>query len=205
MQLQQKTGLLGGKLTITVDEQDVLSIEHKKFMNTIQNQFLLDNIDPQYGLFKGFSLASAVFAAISLIASIILLWYGKTYHSPPDDGAYLFFSILLFGAFLIAGVKAMKSRRNIIYFNSVDGERLFNILGNKPNPQKVHEFCNNLKNRIESIRYRGEISVERMQEILTRHVEFLYKHKVLNDAELNSALNRIKDKSKINVVDFGQS
>lgn len=76
------------------------------------------------------------------------------------------------------------------------------MLGNKPNEEKVKEFCDGLAQKIEGIRYRGEISGERFAAILTRHVDFLFEQNVLSDSEVKAAHERIKNKSKLSVVSF---
>ena len=200
--LEQRLGIFGGKLKLYVNNEDVLIITHKKMLNTSITKYLLDNIDPRFESYKQFSLGAAITSIACLSASVFLWWYGKTYHQPPDDGAYLFFSFITFIASIIAGVKAYKSWVNIVCFNSHDGRRLFSILGNKPDSNKVEEFCRNLGKRIERIRYNGEISRDRMSEILKRYVEFLYENRVLNEIEVKSAIARISNKRNISVIEF---
>lgn len=204
MELQQRLSIYGGKLNLSVNNDDVLVITHKKLMNSSTTKYLLDNIDPRCESFRQFSIIAAITSVACLTISICLVWYGKTYYEPPDDGAYLFFSFITFMAFLIAGIKAYRSRVNVVCFNSHDGRRLFSILGNKPNSKEVEVFCENLGKRIERIRYNGEISSDRMAEILKRHVEFLFEQSILNESETKSAIERISKKSKISVVDFSK-
>lgn len=202
MNLEQRLSVLGGKLTLEVTSDDVLVVTHRKIMNLSSMRYLLDNIDPRYESFKQFSLVAAVTSVLGLILAIFLGWYGKTHYEPPNDGAFWFFPFISSIVFMVAGVRALRSRVNVICFNSHDGRRLFSLLGNKPSEGKVREFCDNVAHKIEGIRYRGEISGERFAEILGRHVDFLYEQNVLNESEVKLALERIKNKSKLSVVSF---
>lgn len=202
MNLEQRLSVLGGKLTLEVASDDVLVVTHRKIMNLSSTRYLLDNIDPRYESFKQFSLVAAVTSVLGLILALFLGWYGKTYYEPPNDAAFWFFSFISFIVFMVAGARALRSRVNVICFNSHDGRRLFSLLGNKPSEGKVREFCDSLAHRIEGIRYRGEISGERFAAILGRHVDFLYEQNVLSESEVKSALERIKNKSKLSVVSF---
>jgi hypothetical protein len=171
-------------------------------MNTSTTKYLLDNIDPRFESFKQFSVAAAFTSIACLVLSFCLGWYGITYHQPPDDGAYLFFSIIAFAGFFIAAVKAYRSKINIVCFNSHDGRRLFTIFGNKPSASDVERFCEALAKRIEQIRYNGDISSARMAVILKRHVEFLVEQNILDAAEAKTALDRIYSNSVISVLNF---
>lgn len=200
MQISQRLGLFGGKLSTRVGSDDVLTIAHEKLFNKNETRYLLDHIDPRYDTLRRFSVASAVTSLISILLSAALLWYGKTYLVPPDDGVVLFFSGLLFITALIAGLKALRSRMNLVLFNSHDGRRLFTLYGNKPNAQEVTEFCLQLAKRIERIRYSGELSTERMSSILTKHADYLAEQGVLSEAEHKAVLSRIAKKGKPSVV-----
>ncbi len=205
MKLSQRLGVLGGKLDISLGNDDVLVINHKKYLNVNESRYLLDHIDPRYELYKQFSLPAAIASGMFLVVAVFLWWYGKTYYQPPDDVGYLFMSIVCFVAFIISGVKAINSRVNVICFNAPDGRRLFSILGNKPNTKEVRRFSDALVKRIERIRYNGEISNERMADILEKHVEFLCEQGVLSLSEKKVAINRIQNKTKFNVVKLNES
>ncbi|MCP5426039.1 MAG: hypothetical protein H6970_13375 [Gammaproteobacteria bacterium] len=202
MELEQRFGLLGGKIKVSVNNDDVLIITHKTFMNSNTNRYLLDSIDPRYESIRHFSVAAGASAVVYLALSVFFGWYGKTYYEPPDDGGWLFFSLITFVAFLIAAVKAYRSRINVVRFRSIDGNWLFSILANKPSAGDVENFCERLENRIERIRYRGAISNERMANNLRRHVEFLFAQKVLSETEARLALTRISNKFKLRVLNF---
>ncbi len=204
MDLEQRLSVFGGTLNVSVNNDDVLVIKHKKLMNTSTTRFLLDNIDPRYESFRQFSIISAITSVVCLITSLYLVWHGQTFYEPPDDGVFWLFAFISFAAFLMLGIKAYNSRVNIVCFNSHDGRRLFSILGNKPSSEIVEVFCEKLGKRIERIRYSGEISSDRMSEILKQHVEFLFEQSVLTEAEAKTAIERISSKSKISVVDFGK-
>jgi len=203
MRLEQKLSITGGKLTLSVENNDVLVITHKKLMNSSSSRYLLDDIDPRYHSFQEFSLAATLISLICFVFSICIGWYGKTHYSPPDDGAFLFFSFITFIGAIISGVKAVNSRANVISFNNArNGYRLFSIFGNKPSQEEVEKFCSDLCKTIESIRYSEELSNKKMSDVLTRHVEFLSEQKVLSDDEVRAALMRIENRMRPNVVNF---
>ncbi len=202
MQLSQKLGILKGRLIIRVGGDDVVYLDNEKFLNKRESKYLLDEIDPCYENFKQFSILSAGIAIISVILSAVCLWYGTTYLTPPNDGGMLFMAIAFFVVALISAVKAFKSRLNVICFKSNDGRQLFNILGNKPSENTAKEFAKSLANRIEKIRYNGDISIDRMSEILRKHVEFLHEQKILNEIEVKSALEKIENRTRPNVVNM---
>lgn len=137
---------------------------------------------------------------ISILLSASLIWYGKTYLEPPDDGVFLFFSGLLFITAIIAGLRALSSRMNLVLFNSHDGRRLFSLYGNKPSTQDVTTFFQQLEKRIERIRYSGELSTERMSSILTKHADYLVEQGVLSETEHKAVIGRIEKKGKPSVV-----
>jgi hypothetical protein len=205
VELIQKLSILGGKLKLHVGNDDVLVITKEKIMNTSTTKYLLDNIDPRCESYKQFSVVAAFTSIVCLALSIFFGWYGKTYHEPPDDGAYLFFSIITFFGFIITAVKAYRSKINIVCFNSHDGRRLFSILGSQPSSDEVTRFCEALAKRIEKIRYNGEISYERMAVILKTHVEFLYEQNVLNEIEVKTAIDRISSKTRFSVLNFADN
>jgi len=205
MQLSQRLGMLGGKLDISLGNDDVLVINHKKYLNVNESKHLLDHIDPRYELYKQFSLPAAIASGMFFIAAILLWWYGKIHSQPPEDVGYLFISIVCFVAFIISGVKAIKSRVNVICFNAPDGRRLFSIFGNKPSIEEVKKFSDDLVKRIERIRYNAEISNERMADILEKHVEFLCEQGVLSLSEKKVAIDRIQNKTKFNVVKLNKN
>ncbi|WP_339414468.1 hypothetical protein [Pseudomonas sp. EA_35y_Pfl2_R5] len=205
MEFIQSIGFFKGKLKITVGSDDVLTLSQVKFLNKVENKFLLDNIDPQYDVYKNFSIGAFTTSTISLVLAILTTWYGSTYFQPPDDGPYLLTSGLLFMSFFFFGVNAYKSKISVVCFNGHNGQRLFSILGNKPNSEKVTMFCNEIKNRIERIKYNGEISAERMAGILEKHVEFLCEHQVLSSEEKAQAIARINTRKKPTVVKLHES
>lgn len=205
MEISQKTGLFGGKVSVHVANNDELIFNHEKMFNKNTSKYLLDHIDPLFESYKRFSTIAAVMSVIFITLSIFLYWYGKTYFVPPEDVGYIFMSFITFVAALIAGIKAFKSRLNVVCFNGHDGRRLFSLYGNKPSVKEVEVFCDSLKRKIERIKYNGEISNERMKEILGKHVDFLFENNVLSQAERDSALNKIANKSKLNVVTLSAS
>lgn len=200
MELIQSIGILKGKLKVTIGSDDTLTLSQIKPFNRMENKFLLDNIDSQYDIYKNFSIGAFIISTISLILATLIIWYGNTYFQPPDDGPFLLISGLLFMSFFFFGVKAYQSRINVICFNGHNGQRLFSILGNKPNSKEVITFCNEIKNRVERIKYSGEISAERMAGILEKHVEFLYEHQVLNSEERTQAITRINTRKKPTLI-----
>jgi hypothetical protein len=202
VELVQKLSIFGGKLKLHVGNDDVLVITKEKMLNTSTTKHLLDNIDPRCESFKHFSVAAAFTSIVCLVLSLFLGWYGKTFHEPPDDGAYLFISLITFFGFIITAIKAYRSKINIVCFNSHDGRRLFSILGSQPSSDDVNKFCEALAKRIEKIRYNGEISHERMAVILKGHVEFLFEQNVLNEAEVNAAIDRISSKTRVSILSF---
>lgn len=203
MYLEQKLSITDGKLVLSVENNDVLVVTHKKLMNSSSSRYLLDDIDPRYHSFQQFSLVATLISLTCFAFSIFIGWYGKAHYSPPDDGAFLFFSFITFIAAIVSGVKAINSRANIISFNNArNGYRLFSIFGNRPNQAEVEKFCSNLCKTIESIRYSEELSNKKMADILTRHVEFLSEQKVLSDDEVRAALTRIENRTKPNIVSF---
>lgn len=205
MELIQKVGIFGGKFSVRITESDELIVSNEKLFNRNTSKYLLDHIDPLFESFKQFSMAAAITSIVFLVLAVSLLWYGRTYLSPPNDVGFLFMSGIFFIAFFIAGIKAIRSRLNIVCFNSHDGRRLFTLYGNKPNANEVELFCENLKKQIERIRYNGEISNERLSEILGKHVEFLFENGVLSQTEKESALNKIINKTKLNVVNLSSN
>jgi hypothetical protein len=205
MKITQRAGFFGGKFTLHITSHDELVLTNEKILNKSTSKYLLDNINPLYESYKQFSMPAAIMSVVFMVLSIFLFWYGKTYFTPPNDVAYLFMSSIIFIAALVAGVKALRSRLNIVCFNSIDGRRLFSLFGNKPSTEEVEYFCEELKKQIERIRYNGEISSERMADILGRHVEFLYEHEVLSQAEKESALNKITNKTKFKVVSLSSN
>lgn len=205
MEFVQNIGFFKGKLKITVGSDDVLTLSQEKLLNKIENKFLLDNIDPQYDVYKSFSIGAFSTSIISLALAILTTWYGNTYFQPPDDGPFLLTAGLLFMSFFFFGVNSYKSKINVVCFNGHNGQRLFSILGNKPSNEKVTVFCNELKSKIERIRYNGEISAERMAGILEKHVELLYENQVLSAEEKAQAIARINTRKKPTIVKFHES
>ena len=205
MELVQKVGLFGGKFSVHITENDELIFSNEKLFNKNTSKYLLDHIDPLYESYKQFSIAAAITSIVCLALAVSLLWYARTNLTPPEDVGFLFISGIFFIASFIAGIKAIRSRLNIVCFNSHDGRRLFTLYGNKPNTNEVELFCENLKKQIERIRYNGEISNERLSEILGKHVEFLFENDVLSQVEKESALKKITNKTKLNVVNLSST
>ena len=187
MKIVQKIGLL-------------LRITQKRLFNNYEVRYLLDDIDPRWETVTRFSVRTAVTALVSLVFAGWLWWYGKTYLSPPEDGGYLFMSVVCSVIFLIAGFRAVRSHVNLVLFNGKNGNRLFSLYGKRPNAAEVNAFCEYVAKRIDEIRYQGGIAKERMGEILARHVEFLVEQGVLSQAEADSAMKRIKEKVSAPVV-----
>jgi len=202
MEIIQKVGIFGGKFSVHITENDELIFTNEKLFNKNTSKYLLDHIDPLCESYKQFSMAAAITSIIFLALAVSLYWYGTTYLTPPNDAGFLFMSAIFFIGFLVAGIKAIRSRLNIVCFNSHDGRRLFSLYGNKPSANEVEVFCDNLKTQIERIRYNGEISNERLSEILGKHVDFLFENDVLNESERQTALNKINNKTKLNVVEL---
>ena len=205
MEIIQKVGVFGRKFSVHVTENDELIFTNEKLFNKSTSKYLLDHIDPLYESYKQFSMAAAISSIVFLVLAISLYWYGTTYLTPPNDAGFLFMSVIFFIAALIAGVKAIRSRLNVVCFNSHDGRRLFSLYGNKPSSKEVEEFCNNLKTQVERIRYNGEISNERLSEILGKHVNFLFENGVLSQTEKESALKKIENKTKLNVINLSST
>ena len=205
MEISQKKGMFGGKFSVQVTNNDELIFTHEKLLNKNTSKYLLDHIDPLFESYKQFSMAAAVSSVVFLLLSVFLYWYGKANFVPPEDVGYLFMSVIFFIASLVAGVKAFKSRLNVVCFNSNDGRRLFTLYGNKPSSEEVENFCDGLKKQIERIKYNGEISPDRMADILEKHVDFLFEHDVLSQADSDSAKKRIASKNKLNVVQISKS
>jgi len=205
MEIIQKVGVFGRKFSVHVTENDELIFTNEKLFNKNTSKYLLDHIDPLYESYKQFSMAAAISSIVFLVLAVSLYWYGTTYLTPPNDAGFLFMSVIFFIAALIAGVKAIRSRLNVVCFNSHDGRRLFSLYGNKPSSNEVEEFCNNLKTQIERIRYNGEISNERLSEILAKHVDFLFENGVLSQTEKESALKKIENKTKLNVINLSST
>lgn len=205
MEFTQKFGIFQGKLRVIVSDDDILTFRHERFLNKIENKFLLDSIDPQFDIFKRFSLSASILFITSLLLAILSGWYGSHYFQPPDDSVYILFTVIFLSTSVISGFKAYKSKINLVCFNDVNGRRIFSLLGNKPNETEVSKFCEALKKKIERIKYNGEISPERMAAILQRHVAFLHEHQVLNEQEAHTAIQRIKDKQKPRVLNFNDA
>ena len=205
MELVQKVGLFGGKFSVHITENDELIFSNEKLFNKNTSKYLLDHIDPLYESYKQFSIAAAITSIVFLALAVSLLWYARTNLTPPNDVGFLLMSGIFFIASFIAGIKAVRSRLNIVCFNSHDGRRLFTLYGNKPSTNEVKLFCENLKTQIERIRYNGEISNERLSEILGKHVEFLFENDVLSQAEKENALKKIINKTKLNVVNLSST
>lgn len=199
MKLEQKTGLLGQKLKLSIKDNDTLVLTHKRFMNSSDVKYLLDDIDPKYDIYKEFSIAAAITSLIALLFALFLAWQGTTV-SAPEDGPYYFFSFLLVGAAAVAGMKAFNSRVNVIAFNAIDGRHLFSIFANRPDEATVQNFSDNLAKVIQKIRYSDDVSIERRSEMLLKHVEFLLEENVLNSSEATSAMKRITANNKAPVV-----
>lgn len=202
MEITQKVGIFGGKLSVRINENDELIFTNEKLFNKNTSKYLLDHIDPLYESYKQFSMAAAIATIVFLALAVFLLWYGKINLTPPNDVGFLLMSGIFFIAAFITGVKTIRSRVNIVCFNSHDGRRLFSLFGNKPSVKEVKLFCNNLKKQIKKIRYNGEISNERLSEILGKHVEFLFENDVLSQTEKVNALKKITNKTKLNVVNL---
>jgi len=200
MEIIQKVGVFGRKFSVHITGNDELIFTNEKLFNKNTSKYLLEHIDPLYESYKQFSMAAAITSIIFLVLAISLYWYGTTYLTSPNDAGFLFMSVIFFVAALIAGVKAIRSRLNVVCFNSHDGRRLFSLYGNKPSTKEVEMFCDNLKTQIERIRYNGEISNERLSEILGKHVNFLFENGVLGESERQTAFNKINNKTKLNVV-----
>ncbi|WP_156480554.1 hypothetical protein [Aquipseudomonas alcaligenes] len=202
MEFTQKIGMFQGKLRIIVGDDDILTFRHERFLNKTEHRFLLDSIDPQFDVFKSFSLSALILSTTSLALAILSGWYGSHYFQPPDDGAYLLSAIILISISVISGFKAYKSKINLICFNDINGRRIFSLLGNKPREADIRRFCESLKKKIERIKYNGEISPERMAGILERHVAFLHEHQVLNEQEAQNAIERIREKQKPKIINL---
>ena len=200
MEFKQKIGIFEGTLIVTVGDDDTLTFRHERFLNKVEYKYLLDNIDPKFDVYKSFSVPALVFSVVSFFLSIICAWYGRHYFQPPDDGIYIFFAIVFVVTSIVSGYKAHKSKVNLISFNNINGQRLFSMLGNKPSEAAIGRFCDDLKQKIERIKYNGEISPERMAGILERHVVFLYEHQVLTEQEALAAIDKIKEKQKPKIV-----
>ncbi len=202
MKLSQKLNLWGGKLDAEVSN-NVLILTHKGLMSLSVTKYSLDDIDPDFDTYKSFSLGAAIASLLAFIMSVYLLWYGKTYYESPEDAEYLFGSLIAFVAFVIATFKSIKSRINVVTFISNEGGVLFNLHGGKPCSDVLNSFCIELSERIKKIRY-GELSSQQLNEILSKHVHFLFEHDVLNELELKSAINKINGKTSVNVVSINQ-
>lgn len=199
MKLEQKTGLLGQKLKLSIANNDTLILTHKRFMNSSNVKYLLDDIDPNYDIYKEFSIAAALTSLLAFLFASFLAWQSTTV-SAPEDGPYYLFSFLLVMAAVVAGIKAFKSRVNVIAFSAIDGRHLFSIFANRPDEETVQNFSDYLGKVIQKIRYSEDVSIERRSEMLLKHVEFLLEENVLSSSEASSAMKRITANKKAPVV-----
>lgn len=208
MELIQKIGIFKGKIRITIDNDDTLTLRQDKLFNKIESRILLDNISPQFDFYKSFSIRAFSISIISLLAAIVLIAASESdiehANTATQDPFWAFASGLAMVSFFF-GVNAYQSRINAVSINNNNGQRLFLIHGNRPSEFEVRKFCEELKSRIERIRYNGEISEERMAAILERHVEFLHEHQVLSVEDKDQAISRIKVRRKSNIVRLATS
>jgi hypothetical protein len=200
MKLIQKLGILKGSLVLNASSEDTLEITHKSIFTKSTNTYLLDNIDPRFTTYKGFSMQATIIAFIALLVSLISIWYGMTFLEPPADGGPFFLAFIMSLLAIGSGIKAFRSRVNVISFNSTQGNRIFVIPANKPSENEVLDFCNFLCERINKIRYNGDISKERLNEIIKRHIDFLHEQKIIDEAEMNSFKKRADNKISLTVV-----
>lgn len=203
MKLNQKIGILKGTLEIEVGSDDIIYITHANIFNKSTFKYSLDDIDPNFVTYNGFSFSASVISIASFVIGLSMLLFGMNFKQAPDDFIYYFtFFILIFPA-VGYGVKALKSKVNLVTFNFRNGTRSFSLLGNKPNSEQVESFCKSLSARIGKIRYNGDISKDRLNEILKKHIEFIFENGLLNESEMENLKQKVDQKTKPNVVSFG--
>jgi len=200
MKLIQNLGILKGSLVLNSSSDDTMEIMHKSIFTKSTSTYLLDNIDPRFTTYKGFSMPATIVALAALLVSLTSVWYGMTFLEPPEDGGPFFLALIMGLLAVGSGIKAFRSRVNVIYFNSTQGNRIFVIPANKPSENEVLDFCNHLCERINKIRYNGDISKERLNEILKRHIDFLHEQKIIDDNEANIFKKRADNKIALTVI-----
>jgi hypothetical protein len=200
MKLLQKLGILKGSLLLNASADDTLEITHRSIFTKSTNNYLLDNIDPRFTTYKGFSMQATIVALLAFPVALISVWYGMNFLEPPADGGPFFLAFIMSLIAIFFGIKAFRSRVNVISFSSIQGNILFVIPANKPSESEVSKFCSYLCERINKIRYNGDISKERLNEIIKRHIEFLHEQKIIDEPEMNRFKKVADSKISLSIV-----
>lgn len=204
MEFTQDMGPFKGKLSLSLDNQDVLTCLMERPLSKEVIKLPLDDIAPQYQVFKITSFKALIAASAALLLCVTFGWIASSLPAP-DDAGYFVLSFFAGIASLIAVFRLMRSRVNAVCFYDLNGKQVLALAGNKPTEQAVISFCEELKSRIDKIKYRGEISPDRMAVILHKHVMFLWEQGILDDQAVTQATANIDNRLKPKVVNIHEA
>jgi len=200
MKLVQRINWFGGKLSMYIDSGDTLIIEVNRVYQKHISRHSLDSLDTKFETYRSFSLFSYFFTLVSFGVTLWLAKLGyEDYQSAGTNNMLITsacFAILTIGAF----AKALASTVNLVTFCNLNGVKAYSFYGNRPGKEHVDRFCKYLVSNIESIRYEGGISEERMKSILLKHLEFLSSKGVVSDVEFDSISAKIAKNQKDKIV-----
>jgi len=184
-------------------EIDLLSNKKLKYSkkSLLQNhEYIIDisHIDPIPVGYRNIPKGQLTWAIVCGIFSIFFVAVSIS-HNEIGSGKHPFLGMSVMLLIASATLFSIVHRKYVdlyIFRKRSDGSNLFAISKNKPSSKIVSNFISELENRIKSIRYDDQLTIEEKCEIYKKHLEFLYSEGVLSKESHEEALENVSKKGK---------
>ena len=188
----QQTLPLKRVVNLEIEGNRDLHMHYKSPFKTQSLTFPLDIISPRPGVNKSINLAAGI-AALSLFLMIGFCLVGYV-QNPVRFGNPL---LVVTCVFLPPALLALwffndSFTPDLVFFRADDGEELFKIRQQKQDATKPKAFADALAERIDSIRYPGNLSRADQLELYQKHLAFLFDEQVLSETEYQTILTRLE-------------
>jgi len=184
-----------GATEIKVNGNIDLIYSDKSFFRKKDIPISLDLLDPKPYSFKEIPIKSLFIAFVfALIATLFLYGYFNADSNTKPVLMFFFIAVSIITGLSIVGV-INNSANYLVFTNKNNGANVFLISPKSPSKNDVDIFVEELRKRIDSIRYPENIPIHQMKEIYLKHIEFLREQEVLNDDEVNTLVSRLEKKT----------
>lgn len=179
-------------LRFEVEGNRDVHMHYKSLFKSQSQTFPLDLINPRPGLNKSINLAAGI-AALFLLLIIGFCLLGYAQNPERFSQPLLVLTILFLPPALVALWFFNASfTPSVVFFRVDDGDEMFKIPQFPHNKVELEQFAKDLSERIESIRYPGNLSHAEQVELYQKHLDFLLNEQVLSQSEYDAALHRLE-------------
>lgn len=184
----------GRTLRFEVEGNRDVHMYYKSLFKTQSQSFPLDLISARPGLNKNINLAAGI-AALLLLLMIGFCLLGYT-QNPERFSQPLVVLTILFLPPALAALWFFNASFTpyVVFFRADDGDELFKIPQFPKDKVALDKFAKALSERIEAIRYPGNLTHAEQLELYQKHLDFLLNEQVLSQAEYDAALARLQQR-----------